>query len=221
MAELVAAVEYAEKVGAVNPFWGWDQDTRRLFREYHKAMHSDKATPPTEQIQPGAQQEDAIINQNDDDITNALAQSDDEPDPTVAEEDGDKDGQSAEKHEEVQPVRKKKNSRWIEYCGLAREQLRKETGKQKIPQSDVFALSRRWIAHSGCQARSLYRISRMRTPRAASRTVPATHCTRAYTHLCTGDFSCPANCTSACTRVARAYPLFLRTSGIASSADAP
>ena len=145
MAELVAAVEYAEKVGGVNPFWGWDQDTRRLFREYHSAMNSDKTTPPTEQIQPGAQQEDAIVNQDDADIDAAIAQSDEEPDQTVAEEDDDGSGESAEKHEEAQPVRKQ--SRWVEYCGMAREQLRETTAKPK--QKDVFALSRKWLIEDG------------------------------------------------------------------------
>ena len=149
MAELVAAVEYAEKVGGVNPYWGWDADTRREFREYHSAMHSGKATPPTEQAQPEAQEEGAIVNQDDEDINGSIAQSDDEPDQAVAEEDGDNNGESAEKHGEVQPARKKKTSRWVEYCGMAREQLRKETGKQKIPQSDVFALSRKWMCEDG------------------------------------------------------------------------
>ena len=145
MAELVAAVEYAEKVGGVNPFWGWDQDTRRLFREYHSAMNSDKTTPPTEQIQPEAQQENTIANEDDADIDTALAQSDEEADPAVAEEDGDNNGESAEKHEEVQPVRKK--SRWIEYCGMARDQLRETTAKPK--QKDVFQLARAWLVEDG------------------------------------------------------------------------
>ena len=55
-------------------------------------------------------------------------------------------------------------------------------------------------------------------PAHAARPAPTTHCTRAPTHLSTGtgDFSCPALCSNACTRVARAYPLFSHTSGSAS-----
>ena len=47
MAELVAAVDYAEKTGASNPYWSWDQDTRREFREYHSAMHTTATAPTT------------------------------------------------------------------------------------------------------------------------------------------------------------------------------
>ena len=58
---------------------------------------------------------------------------------------GSEEGEPAVTQEQQPPPQRKKNSKWIEYTQIAREELRNETGKQKVPQKDVFARARAYM----------------------------------------------------------------------------
>ena len=133
--DLVGAIDYANEVGSSNVYWQWDQSKREEFKQYHSALHARTTAPPTEE--------------DEDDATS-------ECEPEVqSEPEQEQEQEPAEARTELQreapeqPAARKKNSRWIEYTQIAREELKQSTGQAKVPQKEVFALARKYYVEDG------------------------------------------------------------------------
>jgi hypothetical protein len=145
--DLVAAIEHASAAASSNVYWGWDQQKRGEYKSYHAALNT----------------EPDIGGGDDDDGDDASecepevpSENEEEPEEESATARVDvQEGDTAEpppppppQHQQ-QPAVRKKNSRWIDYTQIAREELRQSTGRQKVPQKEVFALARKYYVEDG------------------------------------------------------------------------
>ena len=134
--DLVDAVEYAKEEGSKNPYWTWDQSRRDEFKSYRAALRAQEH-----------EQQHAIHEDRDedvdvqDDLDDILAECSPPPpaddDTTTTTQEDDDDAVVEE------PAPKKAPSKWIEYCGYAREALKEGGGKPT--QKEVFAKAREWL----------------------------------------------------------------------------
>ena len=134
--DLVDAVEYAKEEGSKNPYWTWDQSRRDEFKNHRAALRAQE------------EQQHAIHAEGDEDgdeqdgLDDILAEcsppspADNDTTTTTQEDD---DGPAVEE----EPAPKKAPSKWIEYCGYAREALKEGGGKPT--QKEVFAKAREWL----------------------------------------------------------------------------
>ena len=133
--DLVDAVEYAKEEGSKNPYWTWDQSRRDEFKNYRAALRAQE------------EQQHAIHAEGDEDVDvqdgldDILAECSPPPpaddDTTTTTQEDDDDAVVEE------PAPKKAPSKWIEYCGYAREALKEGGGKPT--QKEVFAKAREWL----------------------------------------------------------------------------
>jgi hypothetical protein len=143
--DLVECINYANEVGGSNVYWQWDQAKRDEFKQYRAALNArnNTSTAPAiddEEDDNGdtseCEQEVAFEPEEEQEQERAAARGD--------VEEGDSAGM-----EQQQPAVRKKNSRWIEYTQIAREELKQSTGKSKVPQKEVFALARKYYVEDG------------------------------------------------------------------------
>ena len=127
--DLVDAVEYAKEEGSKNPYWTWDQARRDEFKSYRAALR--------------AQEEQQREEEGDDDhgIDDILAECSPSPHDTAAQP--EEEEEEEEQQQQPEPAPKKAPSKWIEYCGYAREALKEGGGKPT--QKQVFAKAREWL----------------------------------------------------------------------------
>jgi hypothetical protein len=133
--DLVDAIEFAKQEGSKNVYWSWDQSRRDEFKSYRAALRAQEEQQhaiPEEGDEDGDEQDD-------DGLDDILAEcSPPPPADTDASTQADDDDPAAE-----EPAPKKAPSKWIEYCGYAREALKEGGGKPT--QKEVFAKAREWL----------------------------------------------------------------------------
>ena len=151
MADLVAAVEHAETHGSVNPYWSWDADTRREYREFHSAKHAATHTNTTKQRAPvpeATQEEEESTVQSDDEVGTEL----------VAEDKQQGEDDAAEVRTEVEPAaaaqpkrqRSAKQQRYQDYLSIARDELKKQDPSRKtIPHGECHAKCKELLTEDG------------------------------------------------------------------------
>ena len=139
--DLVDCINYANEVGSSNIYWGWDQQKRDEFKEYRAALNARNITAPPAADEDG---DDGDTSECDPEVTFEP----EEQEQSAAARADVREGDSAET-EQKQPAVRKKNSRWIEYTQIAREELRQSTGQAKVGQKEVFALARKYYVEDG------------------------------------------------------------------------
>ena len=148
MADLVAAVEHAETHGSVNPYWSWDADTRREYREFHSAKHAATHTNTAKQRAPVpapiAEEESTV--QSDDEVGTELVAKD------KGEDDAAEVRTEVEPAAEAQPKRQRsaKQQRYQDYLFIARDELKKENPSRKtIPHGECHTKCKELLTEDG------------------------------------------------------------------------
>lgn len=143
--DLVDCINYANEVGGSNVYWQWDQQKRDEFKAYRAALNARNNTSTVPAID-GDEEDNGDTSECEPEI--ASEPEEEEGHESAAARGDVEEGDSAGM-EQQQPAVRKKNSRWIEYTQVAREELKQSSGKSKVPQKEVFALARNYYAEDG------------------------------------------------------------------------
>ena len=147
--DLVDCINYANEVGSSNVYWQWDQQKRDEFKQYRTAMNARNNAIAV----PAADEDDGGDTSSECEPEVAF-EPEEEQEQEAAEARTDiQEGDSTQQQQQQQPAVRKKNSRWIEYTQIAREELKQSTGKSKVPQKEVFALARQYYEEDGWSAK--------------------------------------------------------------------
>ena len=144
MDDLVNAIDAAE-IHAQNPYWSMDAQTREEYKRYYAARNRP-ATPTPDGADGGDDDECDVGGEEEGGDEEGDV---DEAEPRTEVEEGEAAATAAQQPPAEPQPQRKKNSKWIEYTQIAREEMKQETGKQKIPQKDVFARARAYMVEDG------------------------------------------------------------------------
>ena len=145
--DLVDCINYANEVGSSNVYWQWDQQKRDEFKQYRTAMNARNNTSTAPAIDEEEEDDNGDTSSECEPEVAFEPEEEEEQESAAARADV-QEGDSAGM-EQQQPAVRKKNSRWIEYTQIAREELKQSTGKSKVPQKEVFALARKYYVEDG------------------------------------------------------------------------
>ena len=147
--DLVDCINYANEVGSSNVYWQWDQQKRDEFKQYRTAMNARNNTSTAPAIDEEEEDDNGDTSSECEPEVAFEPEEEQEQESAAARTDVQEGGSVEPQQQQQQPAARKKNSRWIEYTQIAREELKQSTGKSKVPQKQVFALARQYYVEDG------------------------------------------------------------------------